>query len=122
MRTMTRLISNTVDHGLKDRKGRTIGNYAKIEVFRKLSRDAAGNYIALEDGRRLLEKDPTYLVMTQTTRDGEMFGATSTQGTECSSLEDAKAVAVKKIVAAGKRFALAAAKKNVNHVLTTSTK
>ncbi len=82
--------SNTVEHGLKDGKGRSIGNYAVIEAATWLS-------------------NTSYVVRTSATRDGHTFGAIA-NGTECKSLDDAKALAEKKIAAAGKRFARQVAK------------
>lgn len=91
----------TVEHGLKDNKGRTIGSYAEIE--------ARPRPIIVDKRCVGLESKLTYSVMTQATRDGKMFGAIATRGTLCDSLEAAQALAAKKIAAAGKRFARAVA-------------
>lgn len=99
---VTRLVSDAVDHGIKDAKGRAIGNYAVIDAMRKVRRN--------DDGTLTLEDATTYFVSTRATRDGKSFGAINTRDTECASLTEAQAVAEKKIAAAGKRFARAAAK------------
>jgi hypothetical protein len=96
--------SAVVSHGLKDSKGREIGNFASIEARPKRARDAAGKTLGLE-------AHETFFVSTQATRDGRSFGAScGKQGTECFSLDEAKALAAKKIAEAGKRFARAVAK------------
>jgi hypothetical protein len=101
-RTETRYVSNVVEHGILDNKGRAIGNYAEIDAYQRLVKADAEPFA--------LEAKPTYFVTTNATRDGQKFGALSTKGTACSTLEEAKVLAEKKIVAAGKRFAKAVAK------------
>lgn len=103
LHTETVWVCKVVDHDLKDGKGRTIGNYARIEARQKRARDAAGKTLGLE-------AHETYFVSTQATRNGHSFGASCSKGTECFSLDEAKALAAKKIAAAGRRFARAVAK------------
>lgn len=75
----------------RDGKGRVIGSYAKIE-------------------RASYYRDPNaYVVSTKSTRDGVDFGAIP-RGTAVGSLEEAKALAVKKLGEARKRYERAIAK------------
>ena len=75
--------SNVVEYGLRDDKGRSIGGYAVISI----------GY-----------PNPGVWLRTQATRNGKTYGAI-TNRTECSSLEQAKALAEKKLQAAAKRYA-----------------
>jgi hypothetical protein len=111
----TRWSSSTVDHGLKDGKGRAIGTFAIIDAFRPLvlvEKDGRMQSVEIEgtNGLRQLQEETAFFVTTQTTRDGHMFGAISVGGTKCKTLEEAQALAAKKIAAAGKRFARQVAK------------
>jgi len=105
IRPVTAWVSDVVEHGLRDDRGRAIGNFARIESFQKL--------IRRDDGVWALATEVSYFVTTQATRDGKMFGASSVQHTECGTLEEAQALAAKKITAAGKRFARQFAKRVV---------
>ena len=111
----TRWVSNVVEHGLKDGKGRAIGNYAVIDAFQLLVQAMKGGRmqsVEIEgtNGLCQLETERTFFVTTQATRDGKMFGAISVGGTRCKTLEEAQTIAAKKIAAAGKRFARQVAK------------
>jgi hypothetical protein len=96
----TTWVSAVIEHGLKDNKGRAIGGYAVIQCRPKTIRTT-------ENGahRYTLAPEATYFVRTQATRDGDSFGAGWNRPTECKSLDEAQALAAKKIDAAGKRFA-----------------
>ncbi len=101
-RTFTKWTSNTVEHGLSDRAGRSIGSYAVIRDHQRMIEQAAENAL----GKRwVFLPEVTYLVTTQATRDGRSFGGGSGYGTSVKTLEEAKALAQKKIAAAGKSFA-----------------
>lgn len=106
VRTRRCWLSNGVDHGLRDAKGRAIGNYAVIYAYQKLRRDESGKLVEPVG----LVDEMTFEVSTQATRDGHTFGSSFPRGTECGSLEEAKALAEKKIAAAGRRFARAVEK------------
>jgi hypothetical protein len=100
-----RWVSNIVEHGLKDGKGRSIGNYACIHT-----RDSRAEKVPGQWQYKIVPCELYYYVTTQATRDGKGFGAIVTNGTEAATLDAAKALAAKKIAAAGKRFARAVAK------------
>ena len=76
----------TVDYGLADARGRSIGGYATID-----------------HGSNFRNKDAFYLSV-RATRDGQSFGALP-RPTEYKTLELAKAGAAKKIAEAQKRYA-----------------
>lgn len=89
--------SNTVEYGLRDDKGRSIGGYAVIEygTFYKYGPD-----YKLES----VVRTGAVFLRTQATRDGKTYGAIANR-TECSSLEQAKTLAEKKLQTAAKRYA-----------------
>jgi hypothetical protein len=92
--------SNVVEHGVKDNKGRAIGNYACIRESTTRYEEVEGQW-----QRRAFTVPVYYRVTTQATRDGKTFGAISTGYTEAATLEEAQAIAAKKVAAAGRRFA-----------------
>lgn len=97
------LHTQVISHGLKDAKGREIGNYAKIEER------SVWEPIPELPGRHRPTDRVEYRVATQATRDGEDFGAYA-HGSFLPTLDEAKALAVVKIIEAGKRYAKAVAK------------
>jgi hypothetical protein len=82
--------SEVFEHGLRDPKGRSVGSIASVVTHAYTKDSVVTSY---------------HYLRTFATRNGEIFGSAAPRGTLCSSLEEAKALAEKKVALAGKRFA-----------------
>jgi hypothetical protein len=80
--------SNTVDHGIRDEKGRAVGGYAGIHFLRPPPPDSMWQYGAGREGKYELE--------VYAARDGKKYGAIP-RGTVYDTLEEAQAAAAAKL-------------------------
>jgi hypothetical protein len=99
--------SQVFDYGVKDAKGRTVGGAVHVElrVPSVTFRNEAGQWVTEPTG-----KPAFYYVTHSARRDGRHFGSSFPRGTRCSTLEEGKTVAGKKVQEARRRFQRAAAK------------
>jgi hypothetical protein len=97
--------SQDFDYGVRDAKGRAVGGFVRLErLFPRVNRRTeSGDWVTERTGPDF------YYVTHNTTRDGRGFGAIP-NGTRCSTLEEAKTLASKKVNEARRRFQRAAAK------------
>lgn len=90
-------VSNIVEHGVLDQKGRVVGGYIRIERWRMSEPDPENPGRYRDSGR--YEWD----VRIFATRNGERYGATP-HGSRYKTLEQAQAAAVKKLSEQGRRY------------------
>lgn len=101
--------SQVVEHGLKDSKNRTLGHFAVLEERPDSEIDPENPTWPGGCPRYRMNGKTYWDVSTRATRDGAHFGAL-TRGTRVETLEEAKALAEKKMAEAARRTAKQVAK------------